>query len=490
MPTNDLLSSPLRTSVVALWRYKGRAAAVFIVTMAAAVAALFLVPREYESEARLLVRIGRENAALDPTASTGHTIALSSTRETEINSIVEHLRSRSLLERTFVLVEPESTSAPPLEREMAFRSFQKTVHIDSPRASTVVLVQCAAATPQRAQKTLATLLDLYLDEHMRISRNLGSHAFFVKQSASLKEQLDGARQGLRDAKNKAAVASLEGGRTALESQINSVEMRLREANASLAASRARSASLHGELDDVREALLGQLVQGSPNDGLAGMRQKLFELRARQEEILSTHTDEHPRAIAIRLELEGLEKALRAAEPDRHEIMQAILARETSEQASLAAQKEQLESQLSQLNRKLLELNENERVIAGLTTEVTQLEATYLGYVEKTEEARMDEALRADRITNVSILQPASFVPKPIRPQKASVLVMACLLGIFGAFAVALMSDQYGSPHRSSENGTDAGASTGRGVSSAKPHGASPSGKNGKRGDPERHYVKV
>ena len=54
---------------------------------------------------------------------------------------------------------------------------------------------------------------------------------------------------------------------------------------------------------------------------------------------------------------------------------------------------------------------------------------------------MDEALRAGKISNLSIIQPATFVPTPARPRKALILLLALLGGSLGATAVAVLSQQ-------------------------------------------------
>ena len=58
----------------------------------------FLSPKTYQSEAMLLVRLGRENVSLDPTAATGQTVNLSQNRENEIKSEMEILTSQALAE--------------------------------------------------------------------------------------------------------------------------------------------------------------------------------------------------------------------------------------------------------------------------------------------------------------------------------------------------------------------------------------------------------
>ena len=53
---------------------------------AIAFCALTFLPRKYESEAKLFLRLGRESVALDPTATTGATMQIQETRDDEIDS--------------------------------------------------------------------------------------------------------------------------------------------------------------------------------------------------------------------------------------------------------------------------------------------------------------------------------------------------------------------------------------------------------------------
>jgi uncharacterized protein involved in exopolysaccharide biosynthesis len=275
------------------------------------------------------------------------------------------------------------------------------------------------------------------------------------------------------------MASIEGRRAALEDQISALETGIHEVGAALTASDARIAALRAAVDSLPEALLRQMVGGTPHDGLARMQEQLFQLRMREQELLSKRTEVHPVAIAIREEVRKVEEALRREQPDREEIMAALSAREVADRASLEVQKEELQAQLDQLSGDLVALNEAEVVIEERARAVRQLEAQYLAYVENLEEARMDQALRADRISNVSILQPATLLLKPVRPRKAFILLLAFLGGSAGAFGLVLLSEQLDPASGIREHIAPDLGSRRRGASPRVPqHASSLSGGNG------------
>ncbi len=96
MNNRDVSGNTLRDMCATLFRHKRKAVFLFVAVVTAVALFTFLCPKEYRSEGLLFVRIGRENATLDPTATLGQsaTITVPQSRENEINSVVEILQSR------------------------------------------------------------------------------------------------------------------------------------------------------------------------------------------------------------------------------------------------------------------------------------------------------------------------------------------------------------------------------------------------------------
>src|SRR5438874_1284381 len=100
----------LRDLAPAVLRHKGKMVCFFLAVMGAVTVYTILCPRAYRSQAKLFVRLGRENATLDPTATVGQgtVVAVPQSRENEINSAVEILNSRILLEKVVDAVGPRA----------------------------------------------------------------------------------------------------------------------------------------------------------------------------------------------------------------------------------------------------------------------------------------------------------------------------------------------------------------------------------------------
>ncbi len=237
-PANGTRSiNNLRDVFRVLFRHKRKMLVFFSATMTLVVLGLFLMPRSYTSDARLFVRIGKESISLDPTATTSETVALQESRESEINSEIEILRSRTLLEDVVdklgtddVLTGVKSGEAgdgagesswlslvwAPVNiartalhghispKETAIERLEKAITITAPRRSNVIIVKSTGRSPEHAQRLLQAFVDSYADRHVKANRTHGSYDFFVDQAQILHDQLRAATGELRDAKNSAS----------------------------------------------------------------------------------------------------------------------------------------------------------------------------------------------------------------------------------------------------------------------------------------------
>ena len=93
-------SDIIRKYVRSIFRHKGKLVAYNLLILLLAVAVILVWPREYRSEAKIWIKLGRENSKLDATAATGETISIQETdREDEIRSVIDILGSRGVIEK-------------------------------------------------------------------------------------------------------------------------------------------------------------------------------------------------------------------------------------------------------------------------------------------------------------------------------------------------------------------------------------------------------
>src|SRR4051812_38830221 len=93
-----------------LLRHWRKLAIFLVLVLFGTAAAAYFGPRSYRSQAKLLLRLGRENIKVDPTATVGQTpvVAIPPNRDNEINSEIDMLKSRVLLEHVVEKLGPDT----------------------------------------------------------------------------------------------------------------------------------------------------------------------------------------------------------------------------------------------------------------------------------------------------------------------------------------------------------------------------------------------
>lgn len=458
-----------------LYRRKGRVIAWCLFVGVVTVAALFLAPRKYESDAKLFVKLGRESVALDPTATTGTTMPIIESRETQINSTRDLLTSRNLYEAVVHKLGPEAilgesspdkpgglssiitkvkSKLPEIRfdpeispTEQAVIKLSKSIKVSIPRTSSVLDISCQATSPQRAKAIMEAYLEAYQQQHWAANRTQGSFDFFTEQTMQLKQQLDYAQSRLRDAKNESALVSIPVEQQALQTQLTQVESARMDTAAALAASQAMISSLRKVMEILPEQVVMQSTDGHPNQAGDNMRQEFFKLQISNRELESRLGSQHPLVKTALAQTAELEKIVQAEAADRtqttmglntsRQTLELELYREEANSASYQSKISALDEQYAQLRDRVRTLNEHEVMITDLEREVNLATAKYQAYADHLEQARIGEALENFRISNVNVVQRPSLVERPVSPRKMVIAGLGALTALCGSVCLVI-----------------------------------------------------
>ena len=194
----------------------------------------------------------------------------------------------------------------------------------------------------------------------------------------------------------------------------------------------------------------QKTTGFPNYGADAMREELFKLHLEELRLLTNFNEESRMAEAVHQEIVEAQAILDKEEATRtqvtrglsktHEQLQLAFLNEQATLSSLQAKVEAQKKEFADARTQLKTLNDAEVKMTRLTREVSIQEANYRKYSENLEQARIDHALETDRISNISVVQAATFPIKAVRPRKLLNLALGLFLGIFGAIGLAFFSE--------------------------------------------------
>ncbi len=497
-PESRLRKGTLRDLLYVLFGHKRKVMAFVVLLFGVVALKTLLRPNTYRSEARLLLRLGRENVSLDPTATIGEIANINRSYDGEIKSELEILKSREIVERVIddlgadgfrrdskkassgtatanspptggalralgnalnaVRAQPArlmvylGIAAPLSERERAIRRIVENTEIEALENTSVITLAYEEQDPNLARDILDRFIRAFLEKHLAVYHTENSRGFFEQQVSELGEKLSGTEKEFQSAKDATGICSLVEQQSSLVSMIGMLDRSIAETEAELAAATARVAGIQKILAQVPETLVVEEVTGLSDYGADLMRGRLYDLLLAEKEIESKYTRESRQLEMIREQVsEGrsiLEKE--QSKPARTEVkkgvndtwqqMQTALATERSNIAALQSKLQKLRAQAVEAQADLRELNDAEIRTSRLQREITLLADSYSRYFAKLEEARIDQALKSERISSISVLQAATMPVEPVGPSKLLLLGLGLVLAIAGGVGFAFFCE--------------------------------------------------
>ena len=449
--------------------------------------AILAWPRSYESTAKLMIRVGHESVSLDPTATTSSTLMLQKTQEEEVISALEVLNSRQVAETVVDRIGAEAIQNGVLpdkapagastnhefiaflkqavpdalyrilkaagikddisDRELAVRKVQTAVLIYSPKKSNVITIEAQAETPQMAQAIADEVTRSFLDEHVKMAHTHGSREFFEKQSADVEKRVDELVAQRSQFMQDRNIVSIDANRELLTQQFEGVDRDMVVASGELKQVTSEIEDLKSKVADTDEEIIAAKTQAADLTW-SGMRQRVYELEMEEQKIAAKFTEKHPPLKQIREQLEGARKILAKLNSDRvHENktpnpemtrLRAELQKQQTRAVGLESAIKHKQQQRAELVRQSDELLEHEREYIPLDRENRLMDANLQMLRGKLDEARVIDELFSNKISNVHIFQPATFVERATSPRKPILAAGFTVLGLFAGFALALV----------------------------------------------------
>lgn len=446
----------------------------------------YLSPEIYQSEAKILIRVGRESLALDPTVD-GPTVALSQSRENEVNSELAIIKSRLLAEQVVDKITPEvflaaggnrsETDAPPnlfdtaatfimdawrkvapdLEqeeaqtfvslREKAINQMIGSLKVGVEQKSHVITISFDSIDPQFGQRVLNLFLTLYQDHHIKVHSTQAPFQFFQEQAGTLYAKLQEQENALETFRASNNIASTSIQKETLFAQISRIQSEIAGINSQVAATRAHNASLeHGLAGRSREVELGR-VAGRNNNMSETIKARLFDFRIKEADLSARYPDDHRQLMEVREQIRLAEAAM-SNEKQTDEVttgvdptyqaMQLDLETGRAKLQGLVASLKALEADLNKQKADLAALVGNETSETRLQRDVKLLEDEYIRYHQDMQRTSISKNLDLGKVSNLSIIQPATMPLEPIKPKKALNLALGFFLALFGGICLAFV----------------------------------------------------
>ncbi len=473
----DLFQSVIR------YRYRALASAgIFVVVFAAIV---MLLPKRFDSDAKLLVRLGKSSVGLDPAATTGQIISLQESRESEMNSVIDLLESRKLAQDVVDAIGPDrilekyswseqmmdwiqglvpemggggapsgKLSAEELEyqqkAELAIKDLKSMLQVKSPRKSTTVSILYRGRDPYLAQEVVDAVVNAYQRLHIAAYQSNGSLKFFEEKTREQEAILEQTQEQLRAAKNEMMMITVQGKQESLQQQINENQKMQLDTQAELVSARARVDELERSLEALPSEIPSTVTSGIADAGTDSMRTRLYELEIQERELASKYSDGHPVLQKVRAQLASSRRIFDEQQKAREQStvsINPVRERQQSEVLSakavlsgLEAKQVSLKETAAELKDRLEKVNQFEIDADALQRKLDTARDTYQTYAKKLEESRINHAMELESVSNVSVVQQPSLILRHTSPKRGLLLALAFAIAGLGGLVVAVASE--------------------------------------------------
>lgn len=445
----------VRDVVSALFRHKLLICVTFLTVVLGTVVLTFLMPNEYESRMKILVKNTRSDVPITPERTTGSTgnYFENDVSENQINSEIELLTSEDLLKQvatecglyggdssiSYTLGLKEAPRSQAAQIEEASRRLAKDLVITPVKKANIIEVKYTSRSPEKAVAVLHKVQALYLEKHLKLHRPPGTYEFFQTQAEQSEDKLQEAEKRLSGFQQSMNVVSLTQQKdqtvqklTEAKSKLLETETFLREVNDRLGKVQQQLQTLQPRIVTQSRALPNQYSAERLNTLIVELQNRRTQLltKFRPDDRLVREVDQQIKTTRAALEKASKETATEQS-TDLNPLRQALeteLARGRVDQAGARGRHEMLVGQVQQYEAQLSRLEGITAEYEDLNRKVKESADNYQLYKKKEEEARITDELDQNKITNVSVAEAPIQPQLPIKPNRPLNLVLGVFLG--------------------------------------------------------------
>lgn len=446
-----------------VFRHRRLVTLIFLGIFLGAILGTLVLPRKYEAQMKILVNRERVDAVVtpDPDNVNGPGI-VPAVSEEDLNSEVELIKSRDLLERVAIACALNSESksgwkrwlervgnamrgtgtTPQTQLARAVQDLEQRLIVDPMKKTDLIRVTYASHDPAQAAQVLQTLATMYQEKHAAVHRPPGTFLFFEQETARYREELANAEARLMDFNSREGIVEAATQKQLVLQQLSQFEAEWQQAQTNSHQAGARAQALRRQAAATPARQTTQVTTIANAQLLATLESTLLSLEMKRSELLTKYAPSYTPVREVELQIRDARTAITEAQQspveqvttDRlpaQDWMTTELARAETDRAALDAQSDATAQVVRRYEGMARTLDAKGTQQVDLARNVKTAEDNYVLYVRKREEARISDALDSKRIVNVAIAEAATVPALPT-------LHLAWIL-IGGFFAAGIVS---------------------------------------------------
>jgi polysaccharide chain length determinant protein (PEP-CTERM system associated) len=441
-----------------LYRRKGLIISVLIVVSLLAAYLAFILPNIYRSGTLIVVTPQRI-----PTAFVASTVTIDLNER--MQSIIQEILSRTQLQKVvqeFDLYPSETQGFIEDRIERLRRKVKAEL-----RRNNVFELSFESENPDKAQQVTSRLASLFIDQNLQVREQQaeGTKSFISMEAERLRKELEEQETVV----NQYKAAHRYELPDQLDMNLRSLDQLRRELEANnqrLAALQERKGILQKQT--VESDILGMdLLGGSLLGAEVGATENVqVQLKKKElDSLLQRYSSKHPDVVRLKKEIQALEAvskdtisskpATPTAPPNLNPLKQVLQTQITdidSEIQSLRSQSERLRSQAGVLQARVdstpIRAIELSKITRGYEITLKKYQDLLAKSLESELSENMEKKLKGEQF---QVLDPANFPLKPIRPDRAMIVMIGLFAGLAGGVVLAFLLDNLNTSFKRSED---------------------------------------
>lgn len=388
-----------------------------------------LFGNQYQAHMKVLVGRGRVDAPMTAEQSAPVDLARMVITEEELNSEAELLKDEEVLRKVVEandladhdwmrFLRSRETNDERVER--AVRRLAKKIDVEQVKKTNLINISYGSTDPTRAAKVLQTLANVYREKHLEVHRPSGEFRFFEQQSGESRRQLEEAQQKLRQFMLRHDVVAATQQRDLALQRLSDVDASYRQTQVELAETQRRVKELQGQLQILPQRTTTQMRTADNPDLQRALKASLLELELKRTDLLTKFEPSHPLVQEIEQQISQAKSAVRAEtinplrdettdKDPNYEWAKAELQRAEVNLRAFQEKAAATATELSSYRAISRQLGDDAITQDDLLSTEKAARESYLLYVQKREEARLNDALDERGIVNVAIVE------RPVSP---------------------------------------------------------------------------
>ena len=423
----------------------------------------FYVKPMYKANTQFLITPGRDQISdLTLAPNKSGISSFNPNTEEQVARSIELLAGRSLAEHVVETVGPlvvfpklkeETTrsllgiiSRPALDDhglfEIAVERLMTNLTIEPAGKTSLINLSFKHENPEMAEKVANLFATLFVERQLRVLKNPKTDTFFQEQFQNLKEKLSDSENRLEAFKRRYSIVT-----TVKDAQDIALKQELSLRNI-LNETRSQQAEIVSRVAQIRQQLAN--TAENPSTGSI-LRDKLTTLELQENEMALRFKSENPTLRVLREEIRLVREKVAQQESTKSfgrtatatgslfaQLQQELL-RNEAEQRALRSREEAHAGKLKEFQDRLNILEQVSVEFDHLFQARQTDDQNNRLYQTKFEELRISNAMDAEKIGNVRVIEPARLPTEPVDSKKWLKLLAGVLFGLLGGIALAQAS---------------------------------------------------